>query len=163
MGSTRTLVPLLRPWIRRFAMIISAWWLWTSSKFMWEEFKGQPENSENGQLLSGCGFVQRITPPSISRERRIKMHQSIINHQPFARTSWMTPLVTAIYECRQPDKNVQTTTIHRNKKLYLVAQVGYIQTLSQNLPVLLVSITLYFIKNGLSATNAFSFDLAVVE
>ena len=39
----------------------------------------------------------------------------------------------------------------------------YIQTLSQNLPVLLASITLYFIKNGLSATNAFSFDLAVVE
>jgi len=24
---------LLLPWIRRFTMIISAWWLWTSSKF----------------------------------------------------------------------------------------------------------------------------------
>ena len=44
---------------------------------MWEEVKGQPENLENGQLLSGCGFVQRIAPPSLSRERRIKMHQSI--------------------------------------------------------------------------------------
>ena len=27
LGSTRTLVTLLRPWIRRFTVIISAWWL----------------------------------------------------------------------------------------------------------------------------------------
>ena len=74
----------------------------------------------------------------------------------------MAPLVTAIYECRQPDKNVQTTTIHIGLKNYTLLH-KYIQTLSQNLPVLLASITLYFIKNGLSATNAFSFDLAVVE
>ena len=44
---------------------------------MWEEVKGQSENLENGQLLSGCGFVQRIAPPSLSRDRKIKMHQSI--------------------------------------------------------------------------------------
>ena len=37
LGLTRTLVMLLRPWIRRFAMIISAWR--TSSKFTWEEVK----------------------------------------------------------------------------------------------------------------------------
>jgi len=30
----------------------------------------------NGQLLSGCGFVQNITPPSLSRDRRIKMEQT---------------------------------------------------------------------------------------
>ena len=59
-SSTRTLVTLLRPWIRRFTIIISAWWLRTSSKFMWEEVKRQPESLENGQLLSGCGFVQSI-------------------------------------------------------------------------------------------------------
>jgi len=28
---------------------------------------------ENGQLLSGCGFVQHIAPPSLSRERRVKV------------------------------------------------------------------------------------------
>ena len=56
-SSTRTLVTLLRPWIRRLTIIISAWWLRTSSKFTWEKVKRQPEN---GQLLSGCGFVQSI-------------------------------------------------------------------------------------------------------
>ena len=30
------------------------------------------------QLLSGCGFVQRIAPPSLSHDRRIKMDKSII-------------------------------------------------------------------------------------
>jgi len=30
----------------------------------------------NGQLLSGCGFVQNISPPSLSRDRRIKMEQT---------------------------------------------------------------------------------------
>ena len=39
MSSTRTLVTLLRPWIRRFTMIISAWWLRTSSKFSGQEFE----------------------------------------------------------------------------------------------------------------------------
>ena len=38
LGSTRTLITLLRPWIRRFTMIISAWWLQTSSKFSGQEF-----------------------------------------------------------------------------------------------------------------------------
>ena len=44
---------------------------------MWEEVIGQPENLENGQLLSECGFIQRIAPSSLSRERRIKIYQSI--------------------------------------------------------------------------------------
>ena len=30
---------------------------------------------KEGQLLSGCGFIQRIAPPSLSRDRRIKMKQ----------------------------------------------------------------------------------------
>ena len=30
---------LLRPWIRRFTMIIFAWWLRTSSKFIGQEFE----------------------------------------------------------------------------------------------------------------------------
>ena len=78
LGSTRILVTLLRTWMRRFTMIFSAWWLRTSKKFTWEELKRQ---SENGQLLNKCGLRirPRIAPPSLSRERRIKMHQSIIN------------------------------------------------------------------------------------
>ena len=39
LGSTRTLVTLLRPWIRRFTMIICAWWLRTSSKFNGQVFE----------------------------------------------------------------------------------------------------------------------------
>ena len=31
-GSTPTLASLLRPWIRRFTIIISAWWKLASSK-----------------------------------------------------------------------------------------------------------------------------------
>ena len=38
-GSTCTLVTLLRPWIRRFTMIISARWLQTGSKFSGQEFE----------------------------------------------------------------------------------------------------------------------------
>ena len=34
-------------------MIIAAWWLRTSNKFMWKESKRQPKGLENGQLLSG--------------------------------------------------------------------------------------------------------------
>jgi len=37
---------LLHPWIRRFTMIISAWWLRTSSKLSGKKSKIQPENSE---------------------------------------------------------------------------------------------------------------------
>jgi len=72
---------LLCPWIRRFTMIISAWWLsawWlrTSSKIRWQEVKETTGKLGNGQLLSGCGFVQNIAPPLLSRDRRIKMEQN---------------------------------------------------------------------------------------
>ena len=40
LGSTRTLlVTLLRPWIRRFGISFSAWWLRTSRKFNGQEFE----------------------------------------------------------------------------------------------------------------------------
>ena len=77
LGSTRTLVTLLRPCIKRFTMIISAWLLRTRSKFACEEVKRQLENLENGRVLSGCGFVRKIAPPSLPREWRIKMRHSI--------------------------------------------------------------------------------------
>ena len=60
LGSLRTLVTLLRPWIRRFTIIIPAWWLRTSSKF------SEPEQFEDiyvniaslESLLNRCGFFQ---------------------------------------------------------------------------------------------------------
>ena len=39
LGSIRSFVILLRPWIRRFTMNISARWLRTSSKFSEQEFE----------------------------------------------------------------------------------------------------------------------------
>jgi len=57
-------------------MIISVWWLRTSSKFSGKKSMKQPEKLGNGQLLSGWGFVQNIAPPSLSRDRRIKMEQT---------------------------------------------------------------------------------------
>ena len=39
LGSTRTLATWLSPWIKRFMVIISAWWLWTSSKVSGQEFE----------------------------------------------------------------------------------------------------------------------------
>ena len=43
LGSNCTLVILLRLWMRRFTMIISAWWLRTTSKFMIKEVKRKNE------------------------------------------------------------------------------------------------------------------------
>jgi len=37
---------LLRPWIRCLTMIISAWWLRTTSKLSGKKSEKQPENSE---------------------------------------------------------------------------------------------------------------------
>jgi len=79
LGTTPTplsLDTLLRPWIRHLAIIISAWWLRTSSKFSGKQSKETTRKLENGQLLSGCGFVQNIAPPSLSCDRRIKMEQT---------------------------------------------------------------------------------------
>ena len=60
MSSTRALVTLLRPWIRRITIIISAWWLEQAANLRGKKSKLQQESLENGQLLSGCGFVQSI-------------------------------------------------------------------------------------------------------
>jgi len=57
-------------------MVISAWWLRTSSKLNGKKSKKQPENSEMDNSLSGCRFVQNIATPSLFRDRRIKMEQT---------------------------------------------------------------------------------------
>ena len=83
MSSTRTLVTLLRPWIRRFTIIISAWWLRTSSKFTWEEVKTSTGKLGKWSTPKRVRIRPKYSAPSLSRDRRIKMHQSInqsINH-----------------------------------------------------------------------------------
>ena len=78
LGSACTLVTLLRRWIRHFTMIISAWWLQISRNLRGKNSNVNRKNLEKSLLLSGCRFVQRIARPSLSRDEKIKMHQSII-------------------------------------------------------------------------------------
>ena len=73
----RTLVTLLRPWIRRFTIIISAWWLRTSSKFTWEEVKTSTGKLGKWSTPKRVRIRPKYSAPSLSRDRRIKMHQSI--------------------------------------------------------------------------------------
>ena len=77
MSSIRTLVTLLRPWIRRFTIIISAWWLRTSSKFTWEKVKTFTGKLEKWSTPKRVRIRPKHCAPSLSRDRRIKMHQSI--------------------------------------------------------------------------------------
>ena len=77
-GLTPIQVSLLRPWIRCFTTIISAWWNLTSSKLKRLETKFQRKTRKQGQLLSeSAGFVLCIAPPSLSRDRRTKIKKSI--------------------------------------------------------------------------------------
>ena len=58
MGSTRTLVTLLRLWIRRFTMIISAWWLEQAAISVDKNSKKSTGTLDQRKLLSRCGFLQ---------------------------------------------------------------------------------------------------------
>ena len=86
LGSTRTQVTLFRPWIRRFTMIISAWWLRTSSKFTL--VKCQPENMEKGQLLSGLDSSKAQGHRRFFVLGRIKIHQSVGLCQEIIKVLW---------------------------------------------------------------------------
>ena len=72
-GSTPTQASLLRTWIRWFTTIISAWWNLTNSKLKKSVAKFKRKTRKQGQLLSEFRFVQYIAPPSLSRDRKIKM------------------------------------------------------------------------------------------
>ena len=84
-GSTPNQAWLLRPWTRCFTTITSAWWNLTSSKLKKSEAKFKRKTRKYRQLLSESRFVLRIAPPSLSRDRRIKMkkksHQRKFNVQ----------------------------------------------------------------------------------
>ena len=56
-GSTPNLVSLLRPWIRCFTLIISAWWNLASGKLNKSEAKFNRKTRKQRQLLSESGFV----------------------------------------------------------------------------------------------------------
>ena len=71
-GSTLIQASLLRPWIRRFTTIISAWWNLTNSKLKKLEANVKRKNGKQGQLLSESGFVLCIARRSLSRDKRIK-------------------------------------------------------------------------------------------
>ena len=71
-GSTPTQASLLHFWIRCFTTIISAWWNLTSSKLKKSETKFKRKARKQRQLLSESGFVLNITPPPLSRDRRMK-------------------------------------------------------------------------------------------
>ena len=58
LGSTPIPLSFLRLWIRRFTMIISAWWLRTSSIFSGQELEEIHRNMDHWKLLSRCGFLQ---------------------------------------------------------------------------------------------------------
>jgi len=68
------LVAHLCHWIRPFTMISSAWFR-TSSKLTGKKSKIN-QKVENGQLLSEWWFIQSITPPTLSRDRRKEKHGS---------------------------------------------------------------------------------------
>ena len=56
-GSSPTQASLLRPWIRCFTTIISAWWNLISSKLKKIEVKFKRKTRKQKQLLSESGFV----------------------------------------------------------------------------------------------------------
>ena len=76
-GSTLIQVSLLRPWIRCFTILISTRWNLSSSKSKKSEAKFKRKLGNKMELLSESGFVVRVAPPSLSRDRRIKMKKSI--------------------------------------------------------------------------------------
>ena len=86
-GSTPTQACLLRPWTRCFTTIISAWWNLTSSKVKKSEAKFKRKTRKYRQLLSESRFVLRIAPPSLSRDRRIKMKKKSHQRKQMSRKS----------------------------------------------------------------------------
>ena len=55
----------------------TAWWLRTSSKFTWEEVKTSTGKLGKWSTPKRVRIRPKHSAPSLSRDRRIKMHQSI--------------------------------------------------------------------------------------
>ena len=75
LGSTRTLVTFLRPWIKRFTMIISAWWLRTSSEFSAKKQNVNRKVRNTVNPYAGADSSKIKAPPSHSCEWRTNMDQ----------------------------------------------------------------------------------------
>ena len=71
----RTLETLMRPWIRRFTIIISVW-LRTSSLFSGQEFKEIQRALDHWKLVSKYGFLQAN---SSYRNKKCADHPTLSN------------------------------------------------------------------------------------
>ena len=63
----------MRPWIRRFTMIIYVW-LRTSSLFSGQEFEEIQRALDHWKLLSKCGFLQANSSYTAMKSARIIQH-----------------------------------------------------------------------------------------
>ena len=78
-GLTTNLVSLLRPWMRCFTMIISAWWNPASSKLKKSRSKIQPENSETKATPKRVWICPTHSASAAFSDWKIKIKKSIIN------------------------------------------------------------------------------------
>ena len=69
----------MRPWIRRFTMIISAWWRRASSKFSGQEFKEVYLNTGSLETLEQV----RIPPSSLIIKKLENFFQMTLKWQLF--------------------------------------------------------------------------------
>ena len=120
-GSTLNSVTLLRPWERRFAIISSAWWILTSSKFLKVNNNHFTIQSEirNWQLPSGSGStILCITPPPLSRKWMINMKLSVY----LVSDRYLSTKVGVKLGCKRLLTHVPSECIQTNKRQQL-AQV----------------------------------------
>ena len=81
---------------------ISVWWNLASNKLTKSEAKFNQKTRKQRQLLSESGFVLRIAPPSLSRDKTIKMKKSIISNAFFSLMQFFCSLTTqnpVIFTC----------------------------------------------------------------
>ena len=73
-----SVVLLLRRWIRRLKrLFISVWWIWTRSKFTWEEAKKPTVKPEKWSTSKWVRIRPKDGATVACRERKVKMHQSL--------------------------------------------------------------------------------------
>ena len=79
--STLTQASLLRPWIRCFMMIISAWWFLNKQQIKKARSTVQAENSETMATPKRVWIRPMYNALSLSRDRKINMKKSTTKNQ----------------------------------------------------------------------------------
>ena len=126
MRSTLTQASLLRPWIRCFMMIISAWWFLNKQQIKKARSTVQAENSETMATPKRVWIRPMYNALSLSRDRKINMKKSTkkINHliscdqQPPANCKASSSVVCLLFPYRQY-KNKQ------NKRYNIMVMVAF--------------------------------------